>query len=67
MILKPMMGLFDCTHIYNNDKCIDLILWNKSGVSITTTKKPQQKASCRLAGHDWTTDQPQPGTLPKAP
>ena len=56
--LKPMLGLFDSTHITYNDECINLILWNKSLVSITTTEKPQQKASCRLAGHDWTTDQP---------
>ena len=37
--LKPMLGLFDSTHITYNDECIDLILWNKSLVSITTNKK----------------------------
>ena len=31
------------TYITYNNKCIDLILWNKSGVEITTTKIPQQK------------------------
>ena len=38
-----MLGLFDYTYITYNNKCIDLILWNKSGVDITTTKSPQQK------------------------
>ena len=48
-----MLGLFDYAYITYNNKCIDLILWNKSGVDITTTKSPQQKLSAdRLVMND---------------